>query len=67
MRLLTFLTCALFGLVLPGCMHTYHVESSYASGVGLDGNGCLSTCSESRQDERNWRGFWFLQPDRVRP
>jgi hypothetical protein len=52
---------------LTGCMHTRYAESSNFWNVG-GGGGC--TCGSehhSHQKERHWSGFWFGQPDQVRP
>jgi hypothetical protein len=67
MRRFAFLTAVLLSLSLCGCLSTTHVEYSHAACVNCDTSGCVSCSSEGRQDERHWRGFWLLQPDRVRP
>jgi hypothetical protein len=67
MRLSTLLGGALLLGSLCGCMRTYHVERSSVGTTGIDTTGHVSCCQEARQDEREWHGPWFTQPDKIRP
>jgi hypothetical protein len=54
---------------LSGCMHTRYAESNHYWNLGGNGHGGCSCGSDhhTMQKERRWDGFWFGQPDQVRP